>query len=246
MLPVMGLRVADRIDIGSDDWSFTAPAGSLHLSREGTTLFSVEPGGATGHEAGEGGGEFAVEVPGRLSINGGVDAAELDVVSSPLPQWTLVASDLFNTPPSGWSSNLTSTCGGPHKMLGGHCRLAATPIDKRFGRLPPHRAVRVQARFAFIDEWERASAWMMLDRATVWVQQHTAAVCAGGGTGAACPGARSICGREDTPDRVGVLIDVVQPHAAAELTVGFGTQGLDGSDPCLVSYGVQAVSIFIR
>ena len=61
-----------------------------------------------------------------------------------------------------------------------------------------------------------------------------------------CAGARSICGREDTPDRVGVLIDVVQPHATAELTVGFGTQGLDGADPCLVSYGVQSISLYVR
>ena len=237
MLPVMGLRVADRIDLGHREWSFTAPSGSLHLSREGTPLFSVEAGGAS-YEAGAAGSEFAVEIPGRLSVNGSVEAAELDVISSPLPQWTLVASDLFNTPPIGWSINLTSTCGGPHKILGGHCRLAATPIDKRYGGLPPHRTVRVQARFAFIDAWERASAWMMLDRATVWTQQHAAC--------ASCVGARSICGREEAPDRVGVLIDAVQPHAATELTVGFGTQGLDGADPCLVSYGVQAVSIYVR
>ena len=235
MLPVMGLRVADRIDLGNREWSFTAPAGSLHLSREGTPLFSV---GGVSREAGSAGGEFAVEIPGRLSVNGSVVAAELDVISSPLPQWTLVSSELFNTPPVGWSVNLTSTCGGPHKILGGHCRLAATPIDKHYTGLPPHRTVRVQARFAFIDRWERASAWMMLDRATVWTQQHAAC--------ASCAGARSICGRDDAPDRVGVLIDVTQPHAAAELTVGFGTQGLDGADPCLVSYGVQGVSIYVR
>ena len=57
---------------------------------------------------------------------------------------------------------------------------------------------------------------------------------------------RSVCGREDAPDRIGVLIDVVQPHAAATLTVGFGTTGLDGADPCLVSYGVQAVEVYVR
>ena len=167
MLPLMAIRVADRIDLGHREWSFTAPAESLRISREGTPLFSVEAGVATSHKAGAAGGEFTVEIPGRLSVNGSVHAAELDVISSPLPQWTLVASDLFNTPPIGWSVNLTSTCGEPLKILGGHCRLAATPIDKRYGELPPHRTVRVQARFAFIDAWDRASAWMMLDRATV-------------------------------------------------------------------------------
>jgi hypothetical protein len=246
---MMSLSVSDRIEIGNRRWSITTPEGSLRLSRDGTPLVTVDARGRLGLEGArsmaqsqlEAAAGISVELPGSLRVNGSVSAAALDVISSPLPQWTLVASDLFSSPPRGWSANLTSTCGGPHKILGGHCRLAATPIDKVYDGLPPHRHLRVQARFYFIDAWERASAWMMIDRATVWTQQHAA--CPGG----ACPkGARSVCGRDDTPDRVGVLIDIAHPHDAAALTLGFGTQGLDGADPCLVSYGVQGVSLYVR
>ena len=81
---------------------------------------------------------------------------------------------------------------------------------------------------------------MMLDETTAWTHQHTASAQRQGRP------VRSVCGREDAPDRVGVLIDVVQPHAATTLAVGFGTTGLDGADPCFVSYGVQAVEVYVR
>lgn len=249
---MLGLSVSDRIALGRQ-LSIDTQGGQLHLSnQEGIPLLSVGPTSppqadcaglfcraATIAEDREAPRPITVDL-GALWVNGSIEVAELDVTSSPLPQWTLVATDLFSSPPKGWSTNLTSTCGGPNKILGGYCRLAATPIDKRFERLPAHNFVRVLARFYFIDQWERASAWMMLDETTAWTHQHSAGAQRQGRA------VRSVCGRDDSPDRVGVLIDVVQPHAATMLTVGFGTNGLHGADPCLVSYGVQAVEVYVR
>ena len=247
---MLGLSVSDRVALGGQ-LSIDTEGGQLHLSnQEGIPLLSVGP---TSPPRADCAGLFCraatiedreawpitVDI-GALWVNGSIEAGELDVTSSPLPQWTLVATDLFSSPPRGWSTNLTSTCGGPNKILGGYCRLAATPIDKRFERLPRHNFVRVLARFYFIDGWERAGAWMMLDETTAWTHQHTAGAQRQGRA------VRSVCGREDAPDRIGVLVDVMQPHAAATLTVGFGTTGLDGADPCLVSYGVQAVEVYVR
>ena len=61
-----------------------------------------------------------------------------------------------------------------------------------------------------------------------------------------CPTALSICGRAEDPDRVGVLVDVTHPHSAPQLTLGFGTWGMHLVDPCDASYGLQAVSVFVR
>jgi hypothetical protein len=178
---------------------------------------------------------------GNLHVNGSLHAGgELSADSTnELAQWSLVASDLFSEPVSGWSSNLTSTCGGPARILGGYCRLAGTPVDKTFERLPAHRAVRIMARYYFIDAWDSMVGTMRLDRDVVWTQQHTA--CPGG----ACR-AVSVCGREDVPDTIGTLIDVTRPHLSPKLTVTFGTHGMHGADPCDVSYGVQAVSVYVK
>ena len=202
---------------------------------------------------------------GNLHVNGSLHAGgELSADSTnELAQWSLVASDLFSEPVSGWcapaspnrpppqlrlttllhltsrSSNLTSTCGGPSRILGGYCRLAGTPVDKTFERLPAHRAVRIMARYYFIDAWEAMVGTMRLDRDVVWTQQHTA--CPGG----ACR-AVSVCGREDVPDTIGTLIDVTRPHTNPSLMVTFGTHGMHGADPCDVSYGVQAVSVYVK
>ena len=66
-----------------------------------------------------------------------------------------------------------------------------------------------------------------------------------GVAGGACR-AVSVCGREDVPDTIGTLIDVTRPHFAPSLTVTFGTHGMHGADPCDVSYGVQAVSVYVK
>ena len=153
---------------------------------------------------------------------------------------TATAPPHHTPPPTFRSSNLTSTCGGPSRILGGYCRLAGTPVDKTFERLPAHRAVRIMARYYFIDAWEAMVGTMRLDRDVVWTQQHTA--CPGG----ACR-AVSVCGREDVPDTIGTLIDTgTRPHTASSLTVTFGTHGMHGADPCDVSYGVQAVSVYVK
>ena len=95
------------------------------------------------------------------------------------------------------------------------------------------------ARYYFIDAWEAMVGTMRLDRDVVWTQQHTA--CPGG----ACR-AVSVCGREDVPDTIGTLIDVTRPHTSPSLTITFGTHGMHGADPCDVSYGVQAVSVYVK
>jgi len=238
---------------------------------------------------------YVLRSDGDLQINGSLTTGELETDSADIgveaPQWMLAAYDTFESGASGWSPNLTSPCGGPNHILGGHCRLAGMPADKVFDGLHNHKAVRVEARFYFIDEWRGQSAWMMFDQTVVWVHQHTACFseqiaedtpACGQAAGHRtcrneterdevellsrkmrnvseesrrlqrsaprldCGKSASFCGRPDVPDMLGVLIDVTHAHTASQLTLTFGTFGLQGADPCTVSYGVQGVSIYVR
>ena len=60
------------------------------------------------------------------------------------------------------------------------------------------------------------------------------------------PTTRARARRPTVADTIGVLIDVVHRHSRPELTVTFGTQGLQGRDPCDAAYGIQAVAVYLR
>jgi len=239
----MEVRVHDQLELGNQPaFAVGGAGGALRVDsvEQRQTVMVIDARGSSSM----GDDMPAITVQGDLHVNGTLDAGLLDADSSvTTPQWRLAAHDTFEDGVRGWSANVSSTCGGPHRILGGHCRLAGAPVDKVFANLPPHQSVRVEARFYFIDEWRGQVGWMMLDQTSVWAQQH--AICSPEPS-RPCPPPRSICGRPDVADTVGVLIDVVHRHSRSELTVTFGTQGLQGTDPCEVAYGVQAVAVYVR
>jgi hypothetical protein len=219
-------------------------------------------------KAPEGEAGLTIDVAGPLWVKGDLSATSLDVdVTNDSSQWVLVAHDTFELGAAGWSLNFTAPCGGPHRILGGPCRAAGAHTEKRYD-LPHHRYVRVEARYYFIDEWRGYVGWMMLDQGTAWTEQHhatcTRAAASAPAPAAApaaasvasahndssapreCPRALSGCGDPAWADRVGVLIDATRPHTSPVLRVAFGTHGMQAVDPCDASYGVQAVSVYVR
>jgi len=157
-------------------------------------------------------------------------------------QWALWDLDTFDMVGAGqWSTNDRSFCSSQmDQFLGGHCKLSATMVSRRYVALPSHARVRVKARVHFLDKWEGEVVAMRVDGQTVWSQSHDW-----------CPGFQkwmcekygiNTCGA-DTPDRLSVKAEVVLPHRNPSLDVSFTSSLAPGTDPCLTSWGVDDVSI---
>lgn len=92
-------------------------------------------------------------------------------------QWQLVYSDDFSADGAGWSRPVTTKCGGI-SMLGGYCKFSAGEAKKTFSGLPPHKQLRVVAKYHFIDAWIGETGWMKLNvgdngcDTPVWSEQH--------------------------------------------------------------------------
>lgn len=160
-----------------------------------------------------------------------------------LKQWALWDLDTFDVLNGAgqWSTNDHSFCSTPtDQFLGGHCKLGAAQINRRYVALPPHARIRVKARVHFLDKWEGEMVAMRLDGQTVWSQSHDW-----------CPGFQkwmcekygmNTCGAE-TPDRLSVKAEVVLPHRNPSVDVSFTSSLALGTDPCATSWGVDDVSI---
>ena len=177
-----------RLELGSSALAFDATGDKLLIlqrrgNREHPVLSFKEAGSsAVGNDLGSleeqmlqpKSAGLTIEANGPLWVRGDLTAESLNVdVTHDSTQWVLAAHDTFEQQAMGWSINKTAPCGGPHHILGGPCRLSSQHTEKRF-LLPPHRSVRIEARYYFIDEWRGYVGWMKIDHGTVWTSQHTA------------------------------------------------------------------------
>merc|ERR1711988_1197253 len=161
-----------------------------------------------------------IRADGDLYVVGTLFADDMDVDSeNDMAQWSLIYLDLFHETTAGWSLNYTSTCGSPYKILGGHCKTASQTLEKSFDKLPDHKQVKVQANYYFIDNWDDDTGYMQIDGVYAW--------------------------KEEYPDKIGRMIDASALHTSDTVTVKFGTT-FDYADACEASYGINAVTIWIR
>jgi len=127
-----------------------------------------------------------------------------------------------------------SKCVGNH-FLGGHCKASSHSLFKTFNNLPPHTEVRVKARFHFIDQWNGENAYLKVDGGYAWLASHKTTANKG----------VDMCGNSDVKEsKFGVPIDIMETHSNAKLELKFGSELK--ADPCLGSFGVDDIEIFVR
>lgn len=158
-------------------------------------------------------------------------------------QWQLLSSeDFMGTAPIGWSRSEVTQCAGVN-MLGGFCKFSKTEVNKTFAGLPPHKQVRIVARYHFIDRWVGETGYMKLSvgqddcPVTVWSEQHMQQEAKNG---------LNLCGNVETPEgKFSASIDVTVPHNKGTLSISFGST-MDDVDPCDQSWGVSGVEVYVR
>jgi len=232
--------------LGSQDANFVKLVDDgnsrLTFSQKESVLLTFDAGNTTITQAAKN-LTGTIRADGSLSVNGTLYADDMDVDSSnDLSQWALIYHDMFHENTAGWSTNFTSTCGSPFKILGGHCKLSKAEVQKSYDKLPSHKAVRVVARYYFIDDWDDYTGYMKMDGKYLWTQEYAHCKMP---FRLLCTKSKSICGKEDDPDKIGHLIDVAHPHTEDSVEVTFGST-MEYVDPCDCSYGVQGVSIYVR
>jgi len=179
-----------------------------------------------------------------------------EVVVSGVKQWRLVRHDSFEqeipgqNPADGWSLMELSSCSRNaardqsevDHFLGGHCNIAEGELKKRFDHLPPHKHVRLSARYHMIDNWQGETAFLKIGEEYVWSDRSRASSDSEG---------LDTCGSEKYAERrMSVPIDVVIPHSASFIEVAFGSTTLSKNkgkeSPCDRSFGVDDVMVYVR
>jgi len=158
-------------------------------------------------------------------------------------QWKLWVDDDFEDGETreGWSQAQIATCGySPNTFLGGHCNFASQTAEKTYSNLPAHTKVKLTFNYHFFDEWTGQTAWAQIGGQYVWTEKYS--WCQGILPFYCKQVGINVCG-EDTPDRIGRAVQVIVQHSDSSLTLGFGST-LTG-DPCLASWGIDDVRVYI-
>ena len=182
----------------------------------------------------------------NLYIKGTLDVRNPGPVVGAISQWAMVAFDDMETDSirQSWSNSDHNVCGGgkqgavvPDIHLGGHCKFSDVEVSKEFQDLPPHKYIRISARYHFLDKWLGEWGYMKVDDRVVWTETHHH-----------CPkiwedlcGGISVCGDANFNDRLSAHISITIPHTDKSFKVAFGSS-LKG-DACDASYGVDDVMI---
>merc|ERR1719359_775753 len=188
---------------------------------------------------------FNLDSQNTLHLGGArVEAGALDAQNGfavrGVSQWSLLYSDDFSAGSSGWSRGEVSQCGGVF-MLGGSCKLSVGEVNKTFTGLPPHKQLRVVAKYHFIDRWIGETGYMKLDigahdcEVPVWSEQHKEDDANG----------LSLCGAGTPDGKFAVPVEVTVPHSKASVSVTFGST-IGDTDSCDESWGISAVEIYVR
>lgn len=156
-----------------------------------------------------------------------------------ITQWKLVVNENFWSPPTGWTNNEITVCGGAY-LLGGYCVLSRGEEAKIFSGLPTHTTVRVMATFHYIDAWNGETAFLQLNSGAnganeyVWTDRYDSTMAVN---------SINICGATYGEGRFAVPIDVYIPHTADSIKVTFGTT-VD-QDPCDQSWGISNLQVYV-
>jgi len=179
-----------------------------------------------------------VEVKGNLEAN---DTKYLQILYDNVNQWKLYTFEDFQGVVSGWNSTAVSSCPpSSNKFLGGNCNFAGINVTNKWSSLPAHRMVKVTFNFHFLDDWNGESGYVLLNDNIYWQNSYSWCdsvlpwYCKKFGINA--------CGNE-YPDNMAQAGEFIVPHEKSSLTLTFGSN-LNG-DPCMASWGIDDVSIYL-
>ena len=179
----------------------TAGVWRLYSSED----FSDSPTVLVDGEVAAAAGAAAGATAGRMARGGWVSRA----TAPPADAAVAAAAGLLSGAP-------VSHCGKGNLFMGGHCKAAGRELRKIYRGLPPHRQLRLVAKYHFIDGWEGEAGFATVAGRYVWTDHHRAPA---KGT-AAARGGISLCGDDQVPEqRLNVPIDASVPHSANEVEV---------------------------
>ena len=156
-----------------------------------------------------------------------------------VPQWRLVINENFWSPPTGWSLNEISTCGGVY-LLGGYAILSRGKLQKELTNLPAHTILRMTADFHYIDSWTGETAYAQLNigpnkqNEYVWTDRYDSAMAIN---------SINVCGARCGEGKFTTKIDITVPHTDESIIVTFGST-VD-QDPADQSWGISNLSIYV-
>jgi len=154
-------------------------------------------------------------------------------------QWRMVVNENFWSPPTGWSNNEITTCGGAY-LLGGYCVMSRGQEQKTYSGLPAHTTIRITATWHYIDAWNGETSYLQLNvgpsgaQEYVWTDRYDSTMAVN---------SINICGATYGEGRFAVPIEVYIPHTSDSITVTFGST-VD-QDPCDQSWGISNLSVYI-
>lgn len=176
--------------------------------------------------------------PKVLTLNHGLDyIGNLKVRG--VKQWNMFKEEDFSEKAEGWTNDKVSSCSGI-EMMGGYCKLSKGETVKEFTDLPPHEQIRIQANFHFIDAWNGETGYMKLGQSEdnmnyFWTDSYNSFRSEGG---------INVCGGKWPEGKFSSPIDVVLNHTKDSIRISFGST-LD-MDPCVESFGVSGIRIYVR
>ena len=156
-----------------------------------------------------------------------------------IPQWRLVINENFWSPPTGWSLNEISTCGGVY-LLGGYAILSRGSLQKEFKNLPTHTILRMTADFHYIDSWTGETAYAQLNigpnkqNQYVWTDRYDSTMAVN---------SINVCGARCGEGKFTTAIDITTLHTDDSILVTFGTSA--DQDPADQSWGISNLSIYV-
>mmetsp|Transcript_67366 Transcript_67366/g.78156 ORF Transcript_67366/g.78156 Transcript_67366/m.78156 type:complete len:262 (+) Transcript_67366:42-827(+) len=183
--------------------------------------------------------DYSLELGSNVALASGANNIQFQGFN----QWKLWVDDDFEDGESreGWSQAQIATCGySPNTFLGGHCNFGSQTASKTYSGLPAHTKVKLTFNYHFFDEWTGQTAWAQIGGQYVWTEKYQ--WCNGILPFYCKQVGVNVCG-EDTPDRIARAVQVIVQHSDPTITLSFGST-ITG-DPCLVSWGIDDVRIYI-
>ena len=150
---------ANNIGIGNG-----SPAAKLDVN--GGIKIGANAGSCSGTNAGE------IRYNGSTATIEYCDGSSWDgLVSSSTGPWQLAFAEDFDTTPTGWSTNTTTTCNG-HTMLGGYAILGGTgttTVYKTFDLSSyTHTMVMIKFNYFSIDTWDNEFGTASINGSIAW------------------------------------------------------------------------------
>jgi len=161
-----------------------------------------------------------------------------------VPQWKLFYYDSFDLNADGWSLKPRQRCGGhPDHHLGGYCQLSYQNVSKVFPDLPPHKRIKIQARFHFIDKWQGEYGYMKVNDDVMWIEHHHHCRYR---FASSCHKGINVCGDSLYSDTLSSSISITLSHSTSHVEITFGSSLPRAGSPCIASYGVDDVMIYVN